>query len=313
MVVVTRDVGSEGVYVVPVNAEATPAAIASGAPASATPAASPTAGQTAVPSSSASSPVTTAAPVVTPTASAAVATESAAVASRTPAATPSASDMPVATAEPPSDAPSPDAVPTADVSSAEPSSGTQSAAPSSAPGSDEFSSVPSIDATPAPDAAIKIATGVIVVGTPIYAPDGMQLAFSARPSDGSAGPDIYVWTAGDAEARAITFDHDTWLAAWTASGILVSRVTNGIPSTYLIDPIMGAATPVGAPGTWLPSVSPGGSTAAWWSGSVKLAADGISWVPDSGQSGRGLVAQRCRCHAPGPCHGPARRLAGALG
>jgi hypothetical protein len=149
-------------------------------------------------------------------------------------------------------------------------------------GSAEPSSSPTTDMTPPPETAVQIASGVTVVGQPIYAPDGLRLAFAATPSDGSAGPDIYVWDGGDGQAIAITSDHGSWLAGWTANGILVSRVTGGIPFTYLLDPATGSATPVGAPATWLPAVSPDGSMAAWWSGSLKLAADGVSWVPDVG-------------------------------
>jgi len=143
--------------------------------------------------------------------------------------------------------------------------------------------MPTIEVTPAPAAAIKIASGVTVVGVPLYAPDGTHLAFSAMPLNGSAGPDVYVWAAGDKTAQAITSDHGSWLASWTGAGILVSRVNAGNPSTYLLDPATGHATAVGAPGTWLPSVSPNGATAAWWSGTVKLAADGVTWVPGDGK------------------------------
>jgi hypothetical protein len=122
-----------------------------------------------------------------------------------------------------------------------------------------------------------------VVGVPLYSPDGSYLAFSAMPSDGSAGPDVYVWAVGDTSAKAITSDHDSWLSAWTGDGILVSRVTDGTPSAYRLDPASGDAVPIGGPGIWLPSVSPDGTSAAWWSGTVKLAADGITWVPDSGK------------------------------
>ena len=123
----------------------------------------------------------------------------------------------------------------------------------------------------------------MVVGAPTYSPDGTRVAFSAMPSDGSSGPDIYVWSPGDQEAEPITTDHDSWLAGWAASGILASRVDAGIPSTYQLDPETGHALPIGTPGTWLPAVSPSGTAAGWWSGTVKLAADGVSWVPDQGR------------------------------
>jgi hypothetical protein len=103
------------------------------------------------------------------------------------------------------------------------------------------------------------------------------------PSDGTAGPDIYVWAAGDQTAQAVTSDHSSWLAAWTADGILVSRVADGVPATFLLDPAGGHATAVGDPGIWLPTLSPDGRAAAWWSGTMQLAADGVTWVPDNGR------------------------------
>ena len=282
MVVVSRDVGNEGVYIVPVKATTMQPAIGSGAPASSSLRTSSPAGQTAAVSSSPPSPVRTASLSPSPSATVAVATKSPISASRTPEAPPTASTGPVTTVAPASAAAPSDAMPTAGHPSAEAQSGQPSLESSSPSGPDALGSVPSPQVTPEPDAAIQIASGVTVLGTPIYAPDGLHLAFTAMPSDGSAGPDIYVWTAGDTEARAITFDHGTWLAGWTANGILASRVANGIPSTYLLDPVLGYATAVGAPGTWLPAVSPDGTMAAWWSGSMKLAADGLTWVPDTG-------------------------------
>jgi hypothetical protein len=102
------------------------------------------------------------------------------------------------------------------------------------------------------------------------------------PSDGSTGPDIYVWAVGDKFARAITADHGSWLSAWTDGGIVASRVAQGIPSTVEIDPATGHSSPIGPSNAWLPSVSADGDTAAWWAGTVKLGPDG-TWVPDSGR------------------------------
>jgi hypothetical protein len=293
MVVVTRDVGGEGVYVIPVKSAATPAATAAStppalsAPATTAPAATSPAISTTPPSASAS-PST---PAASPTPASASPSESGEPATSTPPAPPSPSDTDVASPSPsesPSDqvpssaaATSPSAPPS-DEASPEPTDASEPPQASTEPPPTP-TPLPSIEVTPAPDAAIKIASGVTVVGVPLYAPDGAHLAFAAMPSDGSAGPDIYIWAVGDKRAQAITSDHDTWLAGWTAEGILVSRVADGSPATYLLDPASGSATPVGAAGTWLPVVSPDGSTAAWWSGSVKLAADGVTWVPATGK------------------------------
>ena len=246
MVVVAKDPGGEGVYVVPVPSKPTPAAVAT-----ATPVASHSATVASAPASPPPSPTL-------PTGSAA-ATSTAPDASSPPDSSPSAGT-------------SASAPPTSPAATVTPS------APPSTP-----SPMPSVEVTPAPDATIKIASGVTVVGAPLYAPDGVHLAFAAMPSDGSAGPDIFVWATGDKTAKAITSDHASWLAGWTANGILASRVADGTPATYLLDPGSGHATPVGAPGIWLPSLSRDGSSAAWWAGTVKLAADGVTWVPDSGK------------------------------
>jgi hypothetical protein len=250
MVVVAKDQGGEGVYVVPVTAAATAAPTRSAAPA---------ASATAAPASShpvavASSP--------SPTAPASPASESA-----TP------SDGSTTASTPPDASSSPASSP-----SASPTEAPTSAAPASTP-----TPMPTVEVTPAPDAAIKIASDVTVVGVPMYAPDGVHLAFAAMPSGGSTGPDIYVWASDQKTAQAITSDHNSWLAAWTADGILASRVSDGTPATYRLDPVSGHATAVGDPGIWLPALTPDGSSAAWWAGTVKLAADGVTWVPDSGK------------------------------
>jgi len=267
MVVVAKDAAGEGVYIVPVRSGAASPApaksavpVASSTAAAVTPSPSPSASASleTTASTASTSPDVSASPVESPATASAFP-----VTSASPAATPSDA----ATG-------SPDATATATT----PAPASPSATPSAAP-----TTLPSVEVTPAPDAAIKIASGVTVVGTPMYAPDGVHLAFAAMPSNGSAGPDIYVWTTGDKTAQAITSDHTTWLAAWTPDGILVSRVASGTPATFLLDRASGHATPVGDPGIWLPSLSPDGSSAAWWDGTVKLAADGVTWVPDAGK------------------------------
>lgn len=297
VVVVSGGAGNRGVYVVPVKAPtATPKASASGsqpspssavAPtashAAATPTAAPDSSGTSRPSDQTSPP--SASPAVTP--------------SPTPGeSSPSPSSAPPtnASSTPPSGAsptpstpasPSPtasDAGPTASAGSSEsPVAPPTASVATLPPTTDTGSTAPSADGTPAPMTAIRIATDVTVVGAPVYSPDGTQLAFSATPSSGGAGPDIFVWTVGDGPARAITTDHGSWLTGWTSQGILVSRVDNGIPATFTLDPATSQATPVGPQGAWLPSLSPSGTTAAWWSGTVKLASDGVTWLPDQGQ------------------------------
>ena len=288
MVVVRRDPGSQGVYVVPVKQAA--------ASATTTPSAAETATATASqpstsPTSTNESPSASASP--SPSASAASATPASPTAgTASPSASPSTSPepSPTATGSPTtSGAPGTPSASPSEGLTPPPSDGSIAASPSggSGPalssGSPPLTAVPSVEVSPAPDTAIKIASGVTVVGAPVYSPDGSRLAFAAMPSDGSSGPDIYLWAMGDAAAQMITSDHGSWLAGWTDQGILMSRVHDGVPTTYRVDPATGLATAIGAPGTWLPSVSPTGTTAAWWSGTVKLAADGVTWVPDRGQ------------------------------
>ena len=87
-------------------------------------------------------------------------------------------------------------------------------------------SPPSSGETPAPTpaGAIKIATGVRVIGDVAYSPDGRWLAFSAEPADGSTGPDLYLWSPGQPLAIALTSDHQTYFSSWHDGAILASRV-----------------------------------------------------------------------------------------
>ncbi len=82
--------------------------------------------------------------------------------------------------------------------------------------------VPSV--APSAGTAVAIITNVTVVGRGAgYSPDGAWFAFSARPADGSAGPDIYVWHVGDPLAVALTSDHASVFASWVGNQLLGSR------------------------------------------------------------------------------------------
>ena len=120
--------------------------------------------------------------------------------------------------------------------------------PSDLASADLASSSPSgsMDQSPQPSegTAIAIITDVTVVGrSASYSPDGMWFAFSARPSDGSAGPDIYVWHVGDLQARAITTDHASVFASWVGGNVIGSRVI--VESPGLPD----ASPPLESPGS----------------------------------------------------------------
>jgi hypothetical protein len=86
------------------------------------------------------------------------------------------------------------------------------------------SASPSVEPTAA--TAVAIITDVTVVGRGAgYSPDGAWFAFSARPADDSAGPDIYVWHVGDPIAVALTTDHASVFASWVGNQLLGSRAT----------------------------------------------------------------------------------------
>jgi hypothetical protein len=167
-----------------------------------------------------------------------------------------------------------------------------------------------------PAGAIEIASGVMVVGEAAYSSDGKWLAFSARPSDGSAGPDLYLWSVGQPVAVAVTSDHRTYFSAWLDGLVLASRVEEAVPpealetpgtseapveatadadatvtpdrveahpSSFLLDPQSLARTEIARPDVWLPVVDPTSRLVAFWSGTLLLTADGLDWELGTGQ------------------------------
>ncbi len=129
---------------------------------------------------------------------------------------------------------------------------------------------------PSGSTAIAIITDVVVVGrTAGYSPDGMWFAFTARPADGSVGPDIYVWHVGELQARPITTDHASTFASWVGGNLLGSRVTvalpelpgDGTPLASLpvenpeFEPSIQIPPPIDAPAAMVPAatVAPSGS------------------------------------------------------
>jgi hypothetical protein len=255
MVVVGRDAsGTNGLYVVTVR----PAVTATGTPTS-TP--EPTDAPTVDPS-----PGVTATPAPTTTSSVASASPSA-TSSEAPPSAPASTEPSVS----PSATPEPSAEPTL---TPEPS-----VEPTPTP---EPTLV--VTVTPAPDGKIQIASDVIVVGSvAAYNADGSRFAFTARPADGSAGPNVYVWDTSDTQARAVTTDGSSMLAGWDGRDLLVSRVVDGRPMTLAVNPRSGAVKGEHGHDAWLPSVAPDGSQAVWWDGTVRLAADGVTWVPGKGR------------------------------
>jgi hypothetical protein len=137
--------------------------------------------------------------------------------------------------------------------------------------------------------ALAIASGVKVVGqAAAFSPDGDWFAFTARPSDGSAGPDVYVWRVGDDAARRLTTDHRTVFSSWQGDRILASRPDDGASATtevsartVAIDPSSGDETPLTVP-LWRPNLDPTGRYAVAWDGTVRTDAAGLETVPATG-------------------------------
>ena len=164
--------------------------------------------------------------------------------------------------------------------------------------------------SPTAEAILEIASGVTVVGEAAYEPaDGDWLAFSARPSDGTTGPDLYLWHVGDATAQAVTTDHRTYFSTWLDGRILASSVelssdpavsgarstdaptagptsdtsdepgkhADGHPVSFLLDPETLARTDIAQPDVWLPVVDDTGHFATYWSGTLVPTGDGLDW------------------------------------
>ncbi len=227
-------------------------------------------------------------------------------ASPSPAATSSPSAPPSVSVEAPPSASSSAPAGTSASPSAPPS-GTPEASPSTSPtatpqptATAEPSPSPSVSPAPTPTeaaAALAIINDVIVVGADAsYSADGQWLAFSARPSDGSQGPDVYVWRVGDKAARPLTTDHQTVFSDWVDGRVLVSRVlpadhvtdsaspvpTTRQPTSLLLDPETGKQHGPIIPGAWRPVVDPTGRLVAYWTGELVADTDGFTFVPNQG-------------------------------
>lgn len=226
-----------------------------------------------------------------------------------PDASPSPSPTPTAgTPSPPASPAAPTPTPTPTPSSAAPTAPTSP--PASEPPSEPPSATPTLETTPVPSAtpaptaaALALVSGVAVVGdAAAFSPDGAWFAFTARPADGSAGPDIYVWRVGDPQARAMTTDHRSAFGSWADGLVIGSRpgppptlpapppgdtataspAADVDPITFTMDPTTGAEAilPVA---WWRPSVSPTGERAVAWDGSVVVDGGSRTITPADGQ------------------------------
>ncbi len=160
--------------------------------------------------------------------------------------------------------------------------------------------------SPTAGSVLEIASGVTVVGEAAYSVDGQWLAFSARPSDGSTGPDLYLWNVGQPMALAVTTDHHTYFSTWLGSRILASRVEPATdpsvsggkpgaspsakpgrgeahPVSFLLDPATRTRTDIAQRDLWLPVVDATGRYAAYWSGTLLPSEDGLDWALGTGE------------------------------
>lgn len=145
--------------------------------------------------------------------------------------------------------------------------------------------------SPTPAGTVEIARGVDVVDTTAaYAPDGSAFAFTARPSDGSQGPDIYVWTVGDPAARPITTDHRSVFGSWAGDMIVGSTVvtsddglTNS-PSAFVLSTDGEEIVSLPQAGlAWRPVIDPTEGAAVYWAGTLEPTDDNLGWRTVAGR------------------------------
>jgi anti-sigma factor RsiW len=200
----------------------------------------------------------------------------------TPIATPTATATPSSRPATPTPSVPPDASPT-------PSTGIDtSASPSPSP---------SVAVSPSPSTgSVEIARDVVLVGqSAAYSPDGAWFAFTARPADGTIGPDIYVWKVGDPLATPVTADHRSTFGSWAGDAIVGSTVlessggdgqdaaTELTPQSFLLDPLTREIVALPDAGrSWRPAVDPSGRKAVYWAGSLRATGQ-PGFAPDAGR------------------------------
>jgi hypothetical protein len=149
---------------------------------------------------------------------------------------------------------------------------------------------PSIPASGSPvptvAAALAIASDIEVIGeSAAFSADGGWFAFTARPSDGSNGPNVYVWRVGDERAHPLTSDGASYFGSWAGGRIVASRPDRtdertADARTIAIDPATGAETELGD--LWRPVVDPTGTLAIGWDGSIRSGEADTAWTPAEG-------------------------------
>jgi hypothetical protein len=141
---------------------------------------------------------------------------------------------------------------------------------------------------PATGQPLAILDGYEIIGRdPTFSADGSWVAFSARPVDGSTGPDVFVWRTGQERAEAITSRHADLFAGWYGRQILMSEFgATGQggrlgAASYLYDPQTGATQRIDQP-MLLPVADPTGRFLVYWDGTVRLNASTGLWEPVQG-------------------------------
>jgi len=194
---------------------------------------------------------------------------------------------------PPSDNADPTATPTAEPTAtptAEPTASVDPGEPTASVDPGE-SATPEPMLTPEPTVAVTIAlaTDITLVGqSAAFSPDGTWFAFTARATDDSSGPDVYVWHVGDTQATRLTEDGISTFGSWASGSIVVSRPADAsaVDATaavsVTIDPETGDETALDG-ALWRPAVDPSGERAVAWVGTVAFDAEARTWRPAEGR------------------------------
>ena len=139
----------------------------------------------------------------------------------------------------------------------------------------------SVSPSPTPTGPVEVLGEQIFDPSAAYSEDGNWFAFSARPADGSHGPDIYVVKAGSPTPVALTTDHRSVFGSWLDNVVIGSRVLPDLndessqdpgaieTQTFAIDPATGASAIVSGRGLWRPTIDPNHRLAVYWNGSVE--------------------------------------------
>ena len=126
-----------------------------------------------------------------------------------------------------------------------------------------------------------------------WSPDGSHLAYTLADPDGSGATDVWIFEPGADEPARLTDVGDAYAASWIptrdgesdASRLWVS-LAGDEPASYVVDIAPGEEIAVtdpneeaiqDAPGVFLPTLSPDGRLAIYWTGRMARE-DGLGWI-----------------------------------